>query len=260
MKSYSINNTDAGGRRGVTLTELVVVIAILSLLATIMVPMAFNRMEQARIVVAKEECRSIAEAMQTCGAIHGYFVPIRVLDNLRNDIAPADINDDLENEIGIDTYLIKVNKDLDDQLFSAGNQIELGDSGTEKFISEWNGPFLQPQRVYVDEDDDEGDPGFYYDDMPLDPWGNPYRFYCRLGFIGEEEVDNTDSDDWEGAFTGKLVNRNGGATNNIYEGIDRFAIISYGPNGEEDMFDDESDDIIYEFGTEVRIEQMKPFY
>ncbi len=262
MKSYSINNTNAG--RGVTLTELVVVIAILSLLATIMVPMAFNRMEQARIVVAKEECRSIADAMQQCAAIHGYYVPIRVLDNQNNAINPLEDSDDLFNEYRLSAgpaYLIKPTLDLDAQI---GNQLYIGESGTEKLIQEWNGPFLQPQRVYVDETWTPGSEEWFREDYPLDPWGNPYRFYCRLGYIGDNGVQEDTVSQWEDNFTGLLNDRTPGP-NNIYDDLDRFAIVSFGPDGEEDLYDDNAgtephDDIIYEFGGEITIEQMKPFY
>ncbi len=239
--------------RGVTLTELVVVIAIVSLLATILLPVAFNRMEQARIVVAKEEVRNIAEAMQQCAAIHGYYVPIRVLDNLHGNIDPT-TTDDIENEIGAVTYLIHATRNVNLQI--ADGQLEIGESGTERFINEWNGPFLNPQRVYVDEGAAVGSEDWWREDMPLDPWGNPYRFYSRLGYIGESRVRSQNPSDWDGAFTGELNN----VGDSIYDELQGYAIVSYGPNGEEELYEDPSDDIIYEFGAEFDQEQMKPFY
>lgn len=246
-------------RRGLTLTELVVVLAIVSVLATIMIPMAFNRAEQARIATAHEECRVIAEAQMQCAAIHGFYVPIRLLDNLHSDINPNDTNDDIENELnGPTVYLISSTRPVDEQL---GSQAEL--SSSTIFTTEtWNGPFLQPQRVYED-GGPVGSEDWYRDDYPLDPWGNPYRFYSRLGPIGDSISDVTDSTGWTlgTPFNGQIQD-SGQA---IHDDLDRFAIVSYGPDGEEDLFEestdaDPNDDIVYQFGAEYTVDSFKPFY
>jgi general secretion pathway protein G len=63
MSKSSINNRQSSPRRGFTLIELMIVVVILGLLATIVMPKVLSRPEQARRVKAKVDIRNIQSAL-----------------------------------------------------------------------------------------------------------------------------------------------------------------------------------------------------
>jgi len=248
-------------RRAVTLTELLVVMVIITLLSTLIVPVAVNKAQQARVATAKAELREIAHAMETCGAIHGFYVPIHILDDLPNDtVAGSTDRDDLENsEAGDAVFLIDPVTLVEDQ---DGSQLELSDYNSDsrvaKMWNEWAGPFFSPKRVFIDTTT-ANRADILRRDYPLDPWGQPYRFYSSIGLIGQG-AHNEDPDDWD-------------ANDNIFDGrietdddrYDRYAIVSFGPDSEEEtdidaIRDGTTDDIIYEFGGAFNANSFKAFY
>ena len=68
-------------------------------------------------------------------------------------------------------------------------------------VTKWAGPFLNPQRVAFGDElqlnifsDSEEDDAIIQD-FPLDPWGNPYRFYSPVGIIGTDATEEAVSFD-----------------------------------------------------------------
>jgi prepilin-type N-terminal cleavage/methylation domain-containing protein len=237
-------------RQGVTLTELLVVLAIIGLLATIAVPVYVNKMEQAKVTTAKHEVRELANAEEVCGIMHGFYVPLNMLDDLpyRSENRPA-VVDDIENTQNIlNCYFISTGVPIYDQ---DTNQLRLSDYTSIKAVSNlyfgWQGPFMNFKRYYL------GD-GVYVEppdplaedvarDYPLDPWGNPYIMVTELGYVSP---------------IGRITSTNIGATESAEREFDRMAIISLGPDGSVQSIQDDSynyqnitaeDDIWVYFGS-----------
>ena len=241
-------------QRAVTLTELLVVIAIIGLLATLAIPVFLRQMELARFRTAQLEVKEIALAEQQCAILHTWYVPLQVLDDIKlpegTDIPPADslLNESRSNIFLIDPMLPSIAQ-------AQGLQFTMDSPAPRVFnvfdprVGTWQGPFINVHRAFnaalvagfsrtpTSED--------VRRDFPLDPWGQPYRFYSPVGVIGTLATDtslfnmNTDS-----FSDGRLFVRSG-----AYDPVDRYAIGSLGPNQAFDLPGDLfNDDIIYEFG------------
>ncbi len=266
MKQIKTNNS-----RGMTLTELLAVLMIISLLATIAVPVYVARQEDARVRVALTECRQISDAEEAVAAMHGFYVPFQLLDDLpadRDDASPDEERID-RYPIGLaDPYLIIPTVRAEDQ-YPSSNQLRLsqGYIGTgnsnplvRKLVDNWSGPFINFQRFWYNADgvsyDDPSDTRYrdsndMFIDFPLDPWGNPYRFYSPIGIRGSGQDHQDDFN-----FINPDTNfSNGELTRNDDERFQRYAIVSYGRDGIRDT--DPSlpgdfiyNDIYYEFGTD----------
>ncbi len=233
---------------GVTLTELLVVLAIIGLLATIAVPVYINRSEQAKVRIARQECQEIAKAEDICAMTHGFYVPIQMLDDVPiSNEADADSIDKEPDSI----YLIDSGIPATTQV---NQQPQLGDRGTNTKVANlyyyWQGPFLNPTRVWYDPTrfDSAWDPDMSTtdrrQDYPIDPWGQPYRLYSDIGIIG---TGATGSNYASTSFSdGRLTT--------VDDRFDRFAVVSFGPDGLRDTDPGRnvaapSDDIVYYFGT-----------
>jgi prepilin-type N-terminal cleavage/methylation domain-containing protein len=257
------------GRQGFTLTELLVVLLIIGLLATLAVPVYIAKRQQAMITVAQAEVRALAEAEKQCQLIHGYFVPLQMLDDVIPDstISSTLPVDDLSEE-DQNLYVIDPMQSLQDQMT---DQLQIRSLDTNmriyKMINEWAGPFLNPQRVLFAQDvkiDPNTDLDRYRLDVPLDPWGNPYRFYSPLGLVGTnaDSTDLTEADstsDWTDFSDGRLTTTDGERMQGKY------AIISYGPNGTTEDIQptantDDDDDIIYFFAAQYTESSFRSFF
>lgn len=240
-------------RLAMTLTELIVVVAIIGLITTMAVPTVTTQFQKAKKSTAEAECQQIAKAMELCATRHGYYVPIHVLDDIFSDVnnlltgSRTIVADDLDNELGYSSgriYLIDPFVDLDTQN-NSGNQAEMDDGQGSGYtnrrvydmINEWGGPFMTFSRSFEDTQSSDRRT-ILRRDFPLDPWGQPYRFYCNLGLIGENQADSSDANDWESdsVFNGRLP-----TTQPTSPRFDRFAIVSYGPDMEEDDLNDYTD-------------------
>lgn len=240
-------------QRGLTLTELLVVMLIIGLLSTIAVPVYINRMEGARVQLALAEMREIANAQEQVAIIHGFYVPFQVLDNTPegpNNPATGDtIRDDFRPNLFVINPLVRPQ----DQI---GNQLSLSSSNARvlNLVDRWEGPFLNPQRVYID-DGAQGRPGdpnyvnapYFRLDFPLDPWGSPYRFYSPLGIIGSSSYTLN--------YNNLGVNFSDGIlTNQDNRNFDRYAVVSWGRDGFPDFGglspgNNNRDDLVYLFGS-----------
>lgn len=242
MKPYIANK-----ERGLTLTELLVVMVIIGLLSTVAVPVYIGRMEDARLRVARAETRELGQAEEQCGLLHGYYVPLQLLDD---QPAPLGGVQDRMDQIDLEQQTIFLINTTVPPRIQINNQDTLG---TDKprvrdLIDSWSGPFLSPQRVYVPPGNDPKDPNYQLTDpdarhdFPLDPWGEPYRFYSPIGAIGLNTTDqsiNYSQTHFDGRLT-REDNRN----------FERYAIVSYGrDNIPETDATNNDDDIVYLFGS-----------
>ncbi len=266
MKQIKTNNS-----RGMTLTELLAVLMIVSLLATIAVPVYVSRQEDARVRVALTECRQIADAEEAVAAMHGFYVPFQLLDDLPADPEDASLDEERIDRYPAtlqDPYLIIPTVRAEDQ-FPSNLQLQLSQGYTgaakpnplvRKLVDNWGGPFINFQRFWLDGDGSsyEGftDPQYrnsndMFRDFPLDPWGNPYRFYSPIGLIGTDDNENDafDFDDPRSGFSSGELTR---VDQNRFQ---RYAVVSFGRDGIRDT--DSSlptnfiyNDIFHEFGTD----------
>ncbi len=242
MKRFSQHN-----RRGLTLTELLVVMLIIGLLATIAVPVYVSRMEDARVRVARGECREIAQTEEQCALIHGYYVPFQLLDDKPQIDGITSTGDSIDLEPFSNIYLINP---LIPPQFQQGSQRVLSDNNTRirNIREHWQGPFLNPQRVYTSNADPK-DPNFENNplvrlDFPLDPWGEAYRFYSPLGLVGSSALQRTD--------IGLNINFSDGLlTNNDNRNFPRYAVVSWGRDNLSELVVGvfNRDDVSYLFGT-----------
>jgi len=239
-------------RRAVTLTELLVVLAIISLLATIAVPVYVNQLSRARFAIAQTEVRAIAEAQQQAGILHGFYVPIHILDNIANretgttNTGNASSRDDFDNlSSSAQHSLIKSFEPIETQL-SGSPQLTLSstDVRVETMIETWQGPFLNPKRIrFVGEDPQVIGSGNLTLDLVVDPWGNPYRFYTAGGIVGSFGLPDSTSGLVLGMDDGQLTSLEA-------DRFDRYAVVSFGPDGETEFTGnplDQGNDIFYSF-------------
>lgn len=260
-------------RKAVTLTELLVVLAIISLLATIAVPVYIQKTEQARIATARQETREIAMAEEQVGAIYGFYVPIHLLDNLANlpsgQGGTGGARDDFANypslaSIAVMDPLGNINNQLSSgsplYLTSANisNNVRMG-----RLVNSWTGPFLNAQRLDVGRRDRaslySGSGSATQQEVSnalvLDPWGRPYRLYAPLGITGKAANTVGTGPEAPISSSGQFdpLNDNGVMSLNDPR-FDRWAIVSYGRDGVTDTGKVGSsgqeirDDIFYVFG------------
>lgn len=231
-----------------TLTELLVVLVIISILATAAVPTYINQSSKAKRATAQSDVRQIAEAMERCGVTHNFYVPIQLLDDIAGDSSVAGISSD-DDAIGNEPSTVKlIDYNVTISFLDSATQLNMGNDDTsarvENLINGWEGPFLAPQRVFMNNKDYEDLTGNdKIQDYPLDPWGQPYRFYSPIGIIGASATSE-DSTSWaqSGFSDGELT-----STDDRFE---RWAIVSFGPDGLSDTDPDAlDDDIFYVFGS-----------
>jgi prepilin-type N-terminal cleavage/methylation domain-containing protein len=247
MEARIMTPTQLSRRAGVTLTELLVVLVIVSILSTIALPVYINHAERARRETARFEVEEIAKSMDQCALIHGLYVPIQVLDDLPGQAGQNGMGSDadsVQDYASTGFYAVDYDQDISVLGTASDTQPPLSSSSTDararNMVTKWQGPYLNPQRVY-DNDDIEFNQN--KEDFPLDPWGNPYRFYSPVGIVGSEKSEEPYSQsDFDGAIS------------SLDDRFDRWAIVSWGPDGEADASSaTDPDDVYYTFGI-VRAE------
>jgi prepilin-type N-terminal cleavage/methylation domain-containing protein len=221
----------------VTLTELLVVLVIISILSTVAAPVYINQAERARTATAQQEVRELGSAMEACGLEHGRFVPLQTLDDLPG--SSSDQNDTSADAIldssGLDA--IDFNVPVQNMATAANSPISTvsPDPRTKQMVDNWKGPFINFQRFF------DGTPNTIdrnKSDFPLDPWGGPYHLYSPVGHVGSPASN-----------VGFTVSSFDGDVTNDDDRFDRWAVVSYGPDGQSDTQTGAlvNDDIVYVF-------------
>lgn len=228
----------------VTLTELLVVLVIISILSTLALPVYINYAERARVATAQEETQLLAQAEENCALEHGLYVPLHILDDLpgTNGVDQSTVADAIKTDLNNNAidYSIPFNV-FTSALANHILALNSPDPRTRTMVNNWKGPFLTFHRTYVPNTVTTNQVN--YEDYPLDPWGNPYRFYSPVGIIGNSSTISINGlynqTDFDGTIT-TIDNR-----------FARFAVVSWGPDGISDSLNSfqNRDDIFYEFGT-----------
>lgn len=223
--------------RGSLIVETLGILLLMSLLVAVAVPSYWNRSATTKMDRAKAEVRQLADAQRAAAQLHGYYLPLQLLDNAAD--TRSERTDSIANE-SENLALVDPSGDLEAQ---AESPKLLG--GNPNALANWAGPLVQTKRVYLSDQGDSFDlasldASALRRDYPLDPWGNPYRFYSPLGLIGsragESAADALDSDAFSDGRLTKIDDR-----------FSAFAIVSYGPDGLSDSATEADDDVIYLF-------------
>jgi len=147
-----------GNRRGFTLTELLVVVAIIVLLTSIVIPNIAARLTVARMHAAENQILEMETALAAYDADFGTYP---------GDVFPTeDINNNGVLDTGEDTG-VDANRDDSPDYGASNNRLDRGDGLVNIDDLEWalrttakNGPYMES--------------------IPLDPWDNKYVYYAPL--------------------------------------------------------------------------------
>ncbi len=188
MKRMQTRNTTAVCRRGFSLIELLIVLAILVLLATLVAPRLLGSREKANVDAAKTQISMFKSALEFY-SLHMAGYPSTeqgLMALVARPSGNAGGGDELDGDdgFGADEDLTGFG-DEDD----ADDLEEEGDGGSN---SNWDGPYIKTDK------------------LPKDPWGSAYRyeFPGQNNSIGEPDIwslgpdrkDNTSDDivSWSG--------------------------------------------------------------
>lgn len=248
-------------RRAVTFTELLAALVILGILATMAVPVAIRRMQQARFATARAEVEQLAKGEQMVAATHGFYVPLQLLDDLPANVRTSNANADAIDQEPNSILLIFAEQDASSQIQPTINQNST-DPRVRRLVLNWEGPWVTFPRVFTGNLDTSSNAPSQLDaatlqrDYPMDPWGNAYRFYSPVGIIGSAAGTSGTPATITEMISTAFSNGN---LSNVDARFDRFAVVSFGPDGISDKvqttggtagipFSNVGDDVIYEFG------------
>jgi hypothetical protein len=112
-------------------------------------------------------------------------------------------------------------------------------------VEDWQGPFIDMRRAT--NTPNPGTPSEQRNDFPLDPYGQPYRFFSpcgEIGSIGPSVITNPEDLTGTGDGDGFLSSDN--------DEFDRYSVVSFGRDGALDtgiLTLEEGDDIVHLFGV-----------
>ena len=195
-------------RKNFTLVEMLTVIAIISILAGLVIPVVIIAQERGRVTQAQSDITSLLTALKQLDADYG-----KVLKKSgttysigSKNIAGTKISDNVATIDG-DVY--------------DGMIAELSAPKNEKFSSTNPVSINKRKRIYL-EAKKGFDPSADYDTTDnqktlwRDPWSNPYKIYIKVTRDGELDLPGTGTASDPKTIAGD------------------FAIYSFGPNGEDD--------------------------
>ncbi len=232
-------------KAGLTLTELLVVVAIIGIIALALIPAITQRTENARIATARAEVKELAMAEDTCAITTGYYIPLQVLDDIKFSRYVTD--DSLDNESStvflIDPFFIYIESDGTTNTPTQTNLVN--EDEEDRIYAQWDGPYTSFVKTLLSYEPD-ADTSF---DYPLDPWKIPYRFFSPIGIIGSG-ADTTTND--LSAIRSNTSFSDGRITTDLPDySRGRWMIMSLGRNQEFDDPDNLNDDIVHSFGLVV---------
>lgn len=242
-------------RRAFSIVELLVAVIIITVLATMAIPIVQNRVDQARLTRAQHEMDALADAENRVEADTGYYVRLFMLNDLNVEVAdrdgvatdrPPDPNDvvdgvmDYANPGGFhpltDRLFIIANSDDNSQV---GRLVDttLGASLLQRLVNDaeafgWTGTYINWQtdeNVYNNiAPANVASP----DGIPDDPWGNNYMLITTWGLIPDGDPGWTAGPNGPvTSFALPIGSTSATVVNNLDEVVDRVAIVSLGPNG-----------------------------
>ncbi|MEZ4649101.1 MAG: prepilin-type N-terminal cleavage/methylation domain-containing protein [Candidatus Eisenbacteria bacterium] len=145
------------GERGLTMIEIIVVLAVMAVLAGISVPVATRQLEKSKIHATRQEMSDLSKSLRAYGSDVG-FDP----SDVRWGRFPAET-------AGTGAYRTILGTDL-----------EVNATGTTwnpALRKGWNGPYISPERVRADPDGQGSEanvPGYQ-----VDGWGRYYVYRNR---------------------------------------------------------------------------------
>jgi len=232
---------------GLTLTELLVVVAIIGIISLALIPALTQRTENARVATARQEVKELAMAEDSCAITTGYYLPLQLLDDIKRSTRVED--DSLNNEIDsiflIDPFYTYIDN-LGNYSIPTQELLPTSNYNQYRIYTQWSGPytsFVKTLLNYVPQ-------AMERRDFPLDPWNTPYRFFSPIGIIGDgadtEETDLT-------VISNNAAFSNGRITLDIPDyARGRWLIVSLGRNRQFDDPDNlSSDDIVHAFGLVI---------
>lgn len=184
-----------GNKRGFTLTELLVVVAILVLLTSIVVPNVAEYLTRSRMQAAEVQIDEIKTALSNYHAAFGTYpgdvFPTEDLNNNGILDSGEDTGVDLNGD-GVYDYACNTNGTA-----LANGRLDRGDGVVNIDDLEWalrttakNGPFMES--------------------IPLDPWGNRYVYYAPLDRpTSAADLLYINPDDSSNPMRSEDTNRNG---------------------------------------------------
>lgn len=229
---------------GIVVDTLIVVVAI-ALLTAIAVPVYKNQDQKAKLEQAQHEIAQLADAQMAVARRYGFYVPLQMLDDLPViEASRSERTDDIGNEPGSIRLI--------DAITSGGEQptLQSENDRVRELREKWSGPFFQAKRVHMPTSDESAhasklETAAIARDYPLDPWGNPYRFYSPFGIVGTQAASDDPAALNSETFSDGVINPD-------EDRFDSYAIVSFGPDGKSaTAVSDpavENDDIIFMFG------------
>ncbi|MDX2176036.1 MAG: prepilin-type N-terminal cleavage/methylation domain-containing protein [Candidatus Sumerlaeia bacterium] len=235
-----MSQTRRRAHSGFSIVELLIAIIIITILATILIPLIAKRTEDARNARALNDLENIVEAQQRASVDTGYYVrlfalndtyggtlpftrpnpPNGYIDGLGQYDAAGGYYQNIDNffiDPQSNTFLTPPSRNTTIRLRINNNETNYGPSE----LYRWGGPYLSFTR-----DNNLASGVVAADGIPDDPWGNNYLFFTRLGLILEPQGSlETNS---------VALSSNGNYTSGgPYDvtGFDRPTIASTGPDG-----------------------------
>ncbi len=203
MKRMQTTSHAAAVRRGFSLIELLIVLAILVLLASLVAPRLLGSREKANIDAAKTQISLFKSTLEIYSLHMGGYPTSEqglkaLIERPSADSAGGDLGDD---EFGDEEDLADFGDDAE------GDEMDEEDGGSN---SNWQGPYIKADK------------------LPKDPWGSSYRYEFpgqnnKIGepdiwSIGPDRKDNTEDD--VTSWTGKRKDGEGGGDDSFDEGGD----------------------------------------